>query len=209
MASRVRRATPPSDPPDGLGRMNASGATESRAMRVLSPRMLPPERALDGSTASTATRLPCAMRWRPKASMNVLLPTPGTPVMPTRAARPVDGSSTSRRRWAASWWSVRVLTTSVMALARARRSPARRSRARDAVRASGARSATSLSAAMRLGLYTPPRRRSNRPPQASAAAVALERDHVARRQLLPRRGTPALASDLALLETQLQDLELI
>jgi hypothetical protein len=62
MPSRVRRATPPSEPPDGLGRMNASGVADSFAMRVLSPRMLPPVRALDGSTASTAMRFPRPIR---------------------------------------------------------------------------------------------------------------------------------------------------
>ena len=46
-------------------------------MRVLSPRIEPP-RALDGSTASTATLCPpWSTRWRPNASMNVDLPTPG------------------------------------------------------------------------------------------------------------------------------------
>ena len=35
-------------------------------MRVLSPRMLPPERALDGSTASTATRFPSADEVEPE-----------------------------------------------------------------------------------------------------------------------------------------------
>jgi hypothetical protein len=55
-------------------------------MRVLSPRMLPPVTLLLGSMASTATRLPCRVSSVPSASMNVLLPTPGTPVMPTRRA---------------------------------------------------------------------------------------------------------------------------
>ena len=54
-ASRVRRATPPSELPDGDGRMKASGRRESSSMRVLSPRMLPPVTGLVGSTASTAT----------------------------------------------------------------------------------------------------------------------------------------------------------
>ena len=53
-------------------------------MRVLSPRIEPPETLDDGSTASTATRWPCAIRYRPSASMKVLLPTPGTPLMPRR-----------------------------------------------------------------------------------------------------------------------------
>src|SRR5438128_4507674 len=98
-------------------------------MRVLSPRMLPPESALEGSTASTATRFPSPMRYSPSASMNVLLPTPGTPLTPTRTAPLVCGRRTSSRRWAASWWSRRVLSTSVIALASARRLPARTSAA--------------------------------------------------------------------------------
>src|SRR5262249_4920975 len=64
-------------------------------------------------------------RWSPNASMKVLLPTPGTPLTPIRAARPVCGSSSSRRRCAAFRWSARVLSTSVIAFASARRSPAR------------------------------------------------------------------------------------
>ncbi len=46
-------------------------------MRVLSPRMLPPVRVDDGSTASTATRRPAAVRSVPSASMNVDLPDAG------------------------------------------------------------------------------------------------------------------------------------
>ena len=42
IASRVALATPPSVPEVGEGRMNASGSADSRAIRVLSPRMLPP-----------------------------------------------------------------------------------------------------------------------------------------------------------------------
>src|SRR5262245_18638092 len=125
IASRVRRVTPPSEPAAGLGRMKASGAAASRGMRVLSPRMLPPERALDGSTARTATRLPRPSRWSPKASMKVLLPTPGTPLTPTRVACPASGRRSSSRRCAASWWSARTLSTSVIAFASARRSRAR------------------------------------------------------------------------------------
>src|SRR2546428_13349052 len=61
--------------------------------------------------------------------MNVLLPTPGTPLTPTRTAPPVWGRRTSSRRCAASWWSRRVLSTRVIALASARRLPARTSAA--------------------------------------------------------------------------------
>src|SRR5690348_8392534 len=57
--------------------------------------------------------------------MKVLFPTPGTPLTPTRAAPPVYGRSSSRRRCASRWWSARVLSTRVIAFASARRSPAR------------------------------------------------------------------------------------
>jgi len=82
--------------------MKARGSTDSLVMRVLSPRMLPPEIELDGSIASTATRWPCFVRLVPRASMKVLLPTPGTPVTPTRRALPVSGSSSASRLWASS-----------------------------------------------------------------------------------------------------------
>src|SRR5574343_1294097 len=90
-------------------------------MRVLSPRIEPPDTVEDGSTASTATRWPCPIRYRPSASMKVDLPTPGTPLMPSRkdfpvwGSRPVSSSSASRR------WSARMDSSSVIALAMARR----------------------------------------------------------------------------------------
>jgi hypothetical protein len=46
IASRVRRATPPRVVPAGDGRMKALGSRASRSMRVLSPRIEPPERAM-------------------------------------------------------------------------------------------------------------------------------------------------------------------
>ncbi len=93
IASRVRRATPPRVPAVGDGRTNAESERVSSPMRVLSPRIEPPVRVLDGSTASTATRCPCSTRWRPNASMNVDLPEPGAPEMPMRIAPPVCGST--------------------------------------------------------------------------------------------------------------------
>ncbi len=56
MDSRVAFATPPSVPAEGEGRTKAAGSTARRSIRVLSPRMEPPVRLEDGSTASTATR---------------------------------------------------------------------------------------------------------------------------------------------------------
>ena len=47
----------------------------------------------DGSTASTATLWPLPVSNVPSASMVVDLPAPGAPVMPSRTALPVSGSS--------------------------------------------------------------------------------------------------------------------
>ena len=82
--------------------MKAFGSAASRAMRVLSPRIEPPVRVEDGSTASTATLWPSAVSREPSASMAVDLPTPGTPVIPTRTAPPVWGITASSRRRAAA-----------------------------------------------------------------------------------------------------------
>ncbi len=90
MVSRVRRATPPKWPRDGEGRMKALSSADRRSIRVLSPRMLPPEIGLDGSTLRTATASPRSrIRCSPSTSMNVLFPAPGVPVMPTRRDSPV------------------------------------------------------------------------------------------------------------------------
>src|ERR1017187_6167767 len=126
MVSRVRRATPPKCPPDGEGRMNAPSSIESRSIRVLSPRMLPPESGLYGSTVRPARRSPQSrMTYIPNASMKVLLPTPGTPVIPTRRDFPVCGRIKSSRCAAFSASAARRLSTSVMARARPTRSPAK------------------------------------------------------------------------------------
>ena len=71
-------------------------------MRVLSPRIEPPLRVLDGSTANTATRCSRSTSERPSASMNVDFPAPGAPEMPTRIALPVCGSTSARSRSASS-----------------------------------------------------------------------------------------------------------
>jgi hypothetical protein len=95
-ASRVRRATPPSCEDEGEGRMNAPFSRLSRSIRVLSPRIEPPDRAEEGSTASTATRSPSSISIMPKASMKVDLPTPGVPDIPIRSAcRPAGRSASS------------------------------------------------------------------------------------------------------------------
>ena len=68
--------------------MKAAGARDSSAIRVLSPRIAPPPRFDDGSTASTAIRRPSPMPARPKRSIKVDLPAPGGPEMPIRIAPP-------------------------------------------------------------------------------------------------------------------------
>ena len=46
--------------------MKAFGSFANRSIRVLSPRILPPLTLLEGSTASTATRRPAAVRRSPE-----------------------------------------------------------------------------------------------------------------------------------------------
>ncbi len=115
MVSRVVRATPPSEPPVGEGRMNAFLCVASFGIRVLSPKMLPRLRSLLGSTVSTATCLPESARCSPSASMKVLLPTPGIPVMPMRTLLVRADAQASNTVRACFWSSGRVLSMSVMA----------------------------------------------------------------------------------------------
>ena len=82
MVSLVFRATPPKVSPDAEGRIKAFLSLTNSSIRVLSPKILPCEMVLLGSTARTATFLPKLVKCFPKASIKVLLPTPGTPVMP-------------------------------------------------------------------------------------------------------------------------------
>ena len=86
--SRVLRATPPSEPAEGLGRMKALSMVESSCIRVLSPRIEPRERSEEGSIARTASFFFCLQSITPRASIKVDLPAPGTPVIPTRMALP-------------------------------------------------------------------------------------------------------------------------
>ena len=95
----------------------------SCAIRVLSPRIEPPVRVDDGSTASTATLWPWAVRKVPSVSMVVDLPTPGAPVMPTRIALPVCGSS-SCTSWCACCLMVGALALDQRDGARQRRAVA-------------------------------------------------------------------------------------
>ncbi|PWC75614.1 hypothetical protein TSH64_12310 [Azospirillum sp. TSH64] len=144
IASRVRRATPPSVAPAGEGRMKAAGSRDRSTIRVLSPKIEPPVRCDDGSTASTATLCPSPMTCSPNASMKVDLPTPGTPEMPSRTELPVWGSSASSSASAVARWSARVDSISVIARASARRSPERTASAR---RAAACRAVSVMAAA--------------------------------------------------------------
>ena len=62
--------------------MNAFLFTESFSILVLSPRIDPPEKRDEGSTANTATLKPFLISFIPNDSIKVDLPTPGTPVIP-------------------------------------------------------------------------------------------------------------------------------
>ena len=95
IVSRVLRATPPSEPADGEGRMKTSGLAEMLSMRVLSPKIEPPLRSELGSMASTASLWRSEVTMLPIASMKVDLPAPGTPVMPMRTDRPAWGRQRS------------------------------------------------------------------------------------------------------------------
>lgn len=94
-------------------------------MRVLSPRIEPPVRVDDGSTARTATRKPSEVSSVPNASMKVDLPTPGTPLMPIRRARPLCGRSSVSNSCAMSRCWGFVDSTRVMARATRARLPSR------------------------------------------------------------------------------------
>jgi len=83
--------------------MKASSRWLSNSMRVLSPRMEPPDTDDDGSTASTASFLPCSINQTPRASMKVDLPAPGTPEMPMRMVLPVFGNSAFSTCCARCW----------------------------------------------------------------------------------------------------------
>ena len=76
------------EPAEGEGRINALRCVDSCSIRVLSPSIDPLLIELLGSIASTANRLPFCTISIPKASIRVLLPAPGTPVIPNRIELP-------------------------------------------------------------------------------------------------------------------------
>ena len=90
-ASLVALATPPRVPLVGEGLTKAAGKLLRVGMRVLSPRMAPPDDLEEGSIANTATLWPSLTISQPKASMRLDLPAPGGPEMPIRKASPGGG----------------------------------------------------------------------------------------------------------------------
>src|SRR5918992_3424332 len=81
--------------------MNTSRSVAWSCMRTRSPSSAPPLNGDDGSTASTPTRLPCALKAVTSALVEVDFPTPGEPVSPMIRAAPASGVSaavTSRSR---------------------------------------------------------------------------------------------------------------
>jgi hypothetical protein len=85
-ACGVVHARPPRWPREAIERMYTSRSSAWSCIRTRSPRRAPPEKGDDGSTASTPTRFPAARSWPTNAEVDVDLPTPGEPVMPTICA---------------------------------------------------------------------------------------------------------------------------
>ena len=94
-------------------------------MRVLSPKIEPRVFVEDGSMANTATLCPSFSSFIPRASIKVDLPTPGTPVMPTRRAFPEKGNKRTSSSCASTLCAGALDSSSVMAREMCVRLPAR------------------------------------------------------------------------------------
>jgi hypothetical protein len=81
--SLVARASPPRCPRVAMLRMNTPASAACAFMRTRSPRIAPPVKGLDGSTAMMPTVRPARRISIVSRSTSVLLPEPGAPVMPT------------------------------------------------------------------------------------------------------------------------------
>jgi hypothetical protein len=95
----------------------------SSSIRVLSPSMLPPVMGEDGSMAKTAIFFPDLTRKSPRASIKLLLPTPGGPLMAMRSELPQVGSNFANISSASARCSGRVLSVNVIARASQSRDP--------------------------------------------------------------------------------------
>ena len=87
----VASDSPPSDPREAIERMNTPLSRKCSVRRMRSPSRAPLENGEDGSMDSTATVSSALRAWVISAPISVDLPTPGGPVKPTTAARPVCG----------------------------------------------------------------------------------------------------------------------
>ena len=136
-----------------------AGSSAWSCIRTRSPSRAPPENGEDGSTASTPTRLPALRSSPTSAVVEVDLPTPGEPVMPTIWACPAYGARaaiTSRSCGESS-------STSEISRATARASPSR-ARATSSGRSGAASASRSLGEGRgRSGRRPDRRRRTARP----------------------------------------------
>src|SRR2546428_254715 len=82
--SSVVVASPPCAPRVAIERMNTPGSRLPDSIRIRSPSSAPPVNGLVGSTATTPTERRWARNRWIRASVSVLLPAPGGPVMPPR-----------------------------------------------------------------------------------------------------------------------------
>ncbi len=89
IASPVALAKPPKCPRVAMLRMKISGSTLCCIIRILSPKIAPPLKGLEGSTAIIPIFFLFFRRIPAIWSTNVLLPEPGEPVMPTMIDSPV------------------------------------------------------------------------------------------------------------------------
>src|SRR6478735_10411489 len=94
-ASGTASASPPTCPRVAIERMNTPSSVACSCIRRRSPRIEPPVNGEVGSTASTATRSPPSRATRSRALVNVLLPAPGAPVMPTTYAAPSSAGASA------------------------------------------------------------------------------------------------------------------
>src|SRR5512132_1579736 len=176
--ARVARASPPSAPGVAMLRMNTPGSRARSRMRIRSPGMAPPEKGLDGSTATMPTVRPLSRYFCANARTIVDLPLPGTPVIPMTWARPVWRCSSA----SAGLPAAPLDSASDISRAMLLRLPARTS----ATRASGAAPAGARATASAM-----PRLRKER----IGGEIILRERHVTRRELRQRRpvlvGQPA------------------
>src|SRR5882762_5358764 len=125
--SSVVVASPPCAPRVAIERMNTPGSRLTDSIRIRSPSSAPPVNALVGSTATTPTERRWARKRWISASVSVLLPAPGGPVMPARRVPPRPSNPCAydnTRSNPSRWFSTRVMARANAAVSR-RASPSR------------------------------------------------------------------------------------